>query len=174
MAIVGGPAKPLGSRKNVFSFVQYDRVRKRALPARASRALLKIKRSPSPIMSNHDEPPPLLTRLPPSVTPEPSKALRHAIIPPRIYGVTKPDSSFLPPPVPCSTQKVVGRNTNHGCRSTRIRCALISGPLRCPSPFNPPDALSYLLPASSARRGCPVCGVAPLFLRTQVRMQLRL
>ena len=112
--LVGGPAKPLSSKKRV----QYDWVRKRVptkivcprLP-RASQKPSVLERSPSPISSDHDEPPPLVTRPPQLHTQEPIKGLRRAIIIPWIYGVTKPNSSFLPPPVPCSSQNFVGENT---------------------------------------------------------------
>ena len=67
-----------------------------------------------------------MTRPPPSVTQESSKALRHAMPFPRSHGVTKPESSFLPPPVPCSSQKFVGPNTKHGRRSTRLRYTLVA------------------------------------------------
>ena len=48
--------------------------------------------------------------------------------------MTKPDSPFLPPPVPCSTQKFVGHNTNHGRCAIDIRCTPIPRPLPSPLP----------------------------------------
>ena len=82
MRIRGSSTNPL-FLKNVFSAIGSVNGHLQKLRARASRALLKnqafFERSPSPILSNHDELTSLATRTPPYVTQESIKALCRAM-----------------------------------------------------------------------------------------------
>ena len=70
-----------------------------------------------------------------------------------VYVMTKRNVSSLPPPVPCLSQKFVGENTNHACRSIRIQCTLTTGSLYCRSSPKPPHIFQWPSLAFYARHG---------------------
>ena len=114
-------------------------------------------------MSDHDDPPPLATRLLPCITQEPSKTLRHAIFIPQIYGVTKPNSSFLTPQVPYLTQKFVGEITKP---RQPLYPHLLSAYCRFASPLlltQPSQDLPIVVPCVHYVPWLPACGMAALF-----------